>query len=115
MHCLFHPFFLFINRSAQACIVGSLRKHFPDLSVIGEEGEECSEGRAEWLHSNQSEEVLQCSGRVPERLRDVIDEDVTVWVDPLDGTAEYTQGLLDHVTVLVGECCFDFYICFLCM
>lgn len=24
------------------------------------------------------------------------------WVDPLDGTKEYTQGLLDHVTVLVG-------------
>merc|ERR1719422_1267553 len=27
---------------------------------------------------------------------------LTVWVDPLDGTAEYTQGLLDHVTVLIG-------------
>ena len=43
--------------------------------------------------------------------------DLTVWVDPLDGTKEYTQvvdmkyravlhiplqGLLDHVTVLIG-------------
>ena len=25
-----------------------------------------------------------------------------VWVDPLDGTKEFTQGLLDHVTVLIG-------------
>lgn len=25
-----------------------------------------------------------------------------MWVDPLDGTSEYTQGLLDHVTVLIG-------------
>jgi len=29
-------------------------------------------------------------------------EQLTVWVDPLDGTKEYTQGLLDHVTVLIG-------------
>lgn len=25
-----------------------------------------------------------------------------MWVDPLDGTSEFTQGLLDHVTVLIG-------------
>lgn len=25
-----------------------------------------------------------------------------VWVDPLDGTAEYTQGFLERVTVLIG-------------
>lgn len=25
-----------------------------------------------------------------------------MWVDPLDGTSEYTQGFLDHVTVLIG-------------
>lgn len=25
-----------------------------------------------------------------------------VWVDPLDGTSEFTEGLLDHVTVLIG-------------
>lgn len=25
-----------------------------------------------------------------------------MWVDPVDGTAEYTEGLLDHVTVLIG-------------
>ena len=27
---------------------------------------------------------------------------VVVWVDPLDGTAEYTQGFVEHVTVLIG-------------
>lgn len=25
-----------------------------------------------------------------------------MWVDPLDGTSEYTQGFVDHVTVLIG-------------
>ncbi|XP_055957280.1 3'(2'),5'-bisphosphate nucleotidase 1, partial [Patella vulgata] len=32
----------------------------------------------------------------------VQDDEVVIWVDPLDGTAEYTQGFLDHVTVLIG-------------
>uniref|UniRef100_A0A8C9FVI1 3'(2'),5'-bisphosphate nucleotidase 1 n=1 Tax=Pavo cristatus TaxID=9049 RepID=A0A8C9FVI1_PAVCR len=27
---------------------------------------------------------------------------LVIWVDPLDGTKEYTEGLLDHVTVLIG-------------
>ena len=35
-------------------------------------------------------------------LKNVKIEDLTVWVDPLDGTKEYTEGYLDHVTVLVG-------------
>jgi 3'(2'), 5'-bisphosphate nucleotidase len=25
-----------------------------------------------------------------------------IWVDPLDGTAEFTSGFLDHVTILIG-------------
>ncbi|XP_038667921.1 3'(2'),5'-bisphosphate nucleotidase 1 isoform X2 [Scyliorhinus canicula] len=32
----------------------------------------------------------------------IIGEEIVVWVDPLDGTKEYTEGLLDHVTVLIG-------------
>ena len=27
---------------------------------------------------------------------------MVVWVDPLDGTTEYTQGFVEHVTVLIG-------------
>merc|ERR1712133_277420 len=38
----------------------------------------------------------------PERYHGLGLGDLTVWVDPLDGTKEYTQGLLDHVTVLIG-------------
>nr|XP_058895861.1 3'(2'),5'-bisphosphate nucleotidase 1 isoform X4 [Kogia breviceps] len=32
----------------------------------------------------------------------IIGEELVVWVDPLDGTKEYTEGLLDNVTVLIG-------------
>lgn len=32
----------------------------------------------------------------------VVYPQIVVWVDPLDGTQEYSQGFLDHVTVLIG-------------
>lgn len=40
----------------------------------------------------------------PQEWTSVPGEKIVVWVDPLDGTSEYTQGLLDHVTVLIGIC-----------
>lgn len=40
--------------------------------------------------------------KCPEEFHNISDEDVVVWVDPLDGTSEFTQGLLDHVTILIG-------------
>ena len=38
---------------------------------------------------------LQC----PDEFRAATEDQFVVWVDPLDGTSEYTQGNLDHVTV----------------
>ena len=39
---------------------------------------------------------------MPESLLNANLSDFTVWVDPLDATKEYTEGFLDHVTVLIG-------------
>lgn len=89
------------DRSAQNCILASLAKQFPSLKVVGEEGElDCSQIPADWVVEARSEAVfdLEC----PAAYVDIPLEEMTVWVDPLDGTAEYTQGLLDHVTVLIG-------------
>ena len=48
----------------------------------------------------ETEEVLQCP--CPPDLQGVALSDVVVWVDPLDGTSEFTRGFLDHVTTLIG-------------
>jgi len=89
------------DRSAQNCIIASLAKQFPKLTVVGEEGEQDLTGvPAEWIVSSADPEAAKLS--CPEKYKDVAMADLTVWVDPLDGTKEYTQGLLDHVTVLIG-------------
>jgi len=95
------------DRSAQKCIIASLYKQFPSAQLYGEEestAEDCKDVQADWVETEQDAEVLSHADGLPEHLREVQEKDVVVWIDPLDGTAEYTQGLLDHVTVLIGIC-----------
>jgi len=89
------------DRSAQQCIVASLAHQFPGLAVVGEEGEQDLSGiPGDWVVGGRSEEAALLLP--PPHLSSTPLEELTVWVDPLDGTAEFTQGLLDHVTVLIG-------------
>lgn len=46
------------------------------------------------------ESILQ--HKCPEEFQNLKDEDIIVWVDPLDGTSEFANGCLDHVTILIG-------------
>ncbi|KAB0805164.1 hypothetical protein PPYR_02134 [Photinus pyralis] len=88
------------DRSAERCLMASLSQQYPNLTIIGEEGGSSCEVPSDWIVTDCDQHVLlqQC----PSEYIDVPSSDVTVWIDPLDGTTEYTQGLLDHVTVLVG-------------
>ncbi|XP_064622077.1 3'(2'),5'-bisphosphate nucleotidase 1-like isoform X2 [Lineus longissimus] len=107
------------DRSAQRCIVASLHKQFPKIAIFGEEdSDNLPSGMKTGLSSGEPDQTLDpdpnpefivtdfdqdvLKESCPDDLADVKDEDVVVWVDPLDGTSEYTQGLLDHVTVLIG-------------
>lgn len=88
------------DRSVQRCIVTSLSRQFPKLTIIGEETLEEKKISDDWIITDHDKDVLSTS--LPDHLKDVKEEDLVVWVDPLDGTKEYTQGFLDHVTILVG-------------
>ncbi len=93
------------DRSAQKSIMASLRTSFPKANLYGEEEDDPQEVvPPDWIEKGLEQSVLQMSDKLPEDLKNVKEEDIVVWVDPLDGTAEYTQGLLDHVTVLIGIC-----------
>nr|ABF82444.1 biphosphate nucleotidase [Paracentrotus lividus] len=86
------------DRKAQRCIVSSLQTRFPGITVIGEE--DLIESATDLIEMGDSEDVL--SKACPDSLKSVSLADIVVWVDPVDGTKEYTQGFLDHVTVLIG-------------
>ncbi|CAH2094572.1 unnamed protein product [Euphydryas editha] len=90
------------DRSAQRCIIASLTAQYPKINIIGEEDNPDNEGEVcnDWLTIDADKEIL--SLECPPFLQGVKEEDIVVWVDPLDGTSEYTQGFLEHVTVLIG-------------
>ncbi|KAG6463283.1 hypothetical protein O3G_MSEX013780 [Manduca sexta] len=90
------------DRSAQRCIIASLATLYPKLNIIGEEDNANNVGdvSSDWLVVDADKDVL--SLQCPVHLQSVKEEDIVVWVDPLDGTSEYTQGFLEHVTVLIG-------------
>ncbi|XP_076284584.1 3'(2'),5'-bisphosphate nucleotidase 1 [Lasioglossum baleicum] len=88
------------DRCAQRCIIASLSSQFPNVTIIGEEEASNCDVPFDWMVSEVDQEILKL--KVPAHLENIDPKDVCVWVDPLDGTSEYTQGLVEHVTVLVG-------------
>lgn len=93
------------DRAAQFCIEKSLQKKFMNrLRIIGEEEVTSS---VPTLELEVSPNVLSNDKNCKEELRGIREEDVVVWVDPLDGTSEFVEGkdnaeLLVQVTVLIG-------------
>ncbi|PWA27877.1 hypothetical protein CCH79_00000516, partial [Gambusia affinis] len=114
------------DRLAQKSICASLSRRFPKVTIIGEEDLPCEEVQEDMIENGQAEEILQkiC----PKEYEALKEEELVVWVDPLDGTKEYTEAssclhlqvvdqelhkeldkthstairLLDNVTVLIG-------------
>nr|XP_057927766.1 3'(2'),5'-bisphosphate nucleotidase 1 [Doryrhamphus excisus] len=88
------------DRLAQKSICASLSRHFPKVTIIGEEDLSPEEVTEDLIENGHAEEILK--KMCPAEYSSVKEEELVVWVDPLDGTKEYTEGLLDNVTVLIG-------------
>lgn len=88
------------DRLAQQSICASLSRRFPKITIIGEEDLPSEEVKEDLIENGQAEEILQKT--CPAEYSGLKEEELVVWVDPLDGTKEYTEGLLDNVTVLIG-------------
>lgn len=87
---------------SQLNIIKSLEKMFPKLKFCGEEGDLKDE--YEDLVTTVDQNTLDLSLNLPEYYNAIKEEDLFVWVDPLDGTREYTEGpeVSKEVTVLIG-------------
>ncbi|GMR36885.1 hypothetical protein PMAYCL1PPCAC_07080, partial [Pristionchus mayeri] len=93
------------DRAAQYLIVQSLHRKFKDICIIGEEEKVSA---VEVLEDGAALDVLSLS--FPPELASIEESnDVVVWVDPLDGTTEFSRAkdktsveTLQQVTVLIG-------------
>lgn len=63
------------DRSAQLCIISSLARQFPNVTIIGEEGESSCECPPEWIISGADQEVLELA--CPEQYQDIAESDVS--------------------------------------
>lgn len=89
------------DRSVQRCIVASLSKQFPGVTIIGEEGAtDLKDVPSDFIITDFDQEFLK--NQCPDALANINEKDLVVWVDPMDGTSEYTEGILECVTVLIG-------------
>ncbi|CAK9305008.1 unnamed protein product [Gordionus sp. m RMFG-2023] len=92
------------DRLSQRWIFNYLKYHFPKLRIIGEEDiAETPIENQEKLNSieiPEAKKILSLS--CPKEYMGIEENKVVIWVDPLDGTSEFTEGHLDHVTVLIG-------------
>lgn len=89
------------DRTAQRLIVASLAKGYPKCKIVGEEElEDDKEADLKLIDLSFDEDVLKHN--LPAQYSDVREEDLVIWVDPLDGTTEFVKGCLESVTVLIG-------------
>merc|ERR1712212_206687 len=90
------------DRAVQRLIISTLSAKFPGVNIIGEEdGDDGSDGaKKDKVIEEQDAEVL--SKTLPAELQGVKPEQITIWIDPLDGTMEFIDRLLHHVTILIG-------------
>lgn len=96
------------DRRAQQLIVKAFHEAFPKLTVVGEEeglGEaEETAGAAEASAppAQTSDEAAALAADYPAELRSIPLSELCVWVDPLDGTKEFTKRNFEAVTCLIG-------------
>ena len=86
------------DKAAQIAIIGSLRSEWgEDLNIVGEEDEDDAkiEGDFDPLRKDIFEDDLPESAELDM-------SQVTLFVDPLDGTREFVEGRIESCQVLVG-------------
>nr|ACO10671.1 32,5-bisphosphate nucleotidase 1 [Caligus rogercresseyi] len=89
------------DRTVSDVLLLSFHKAFPDLKVISEEGKHYfDEALAQRHVVNLSESNTEYT--LPKEFGNVTMDDLTVWIDPLDGTKEFADGFLERVTILIG-------------
>ncbi|KAK2843952.1 hypothetical protein Q5P01_010611 [Channa striata] len=73
-----------------------IRNTFPEITVNSEERYDLVDKAEIWSREIPTEILNKIEGG-----KDVPAESITVWIDPLDATQEYTENLVNYVTTMV--------------
>lgn len=73
------------DRQCQQLIVGSLLTQYKNLTIIGEEGVTNLKDVPSHLILDEINEDFLKNHKCPENLKDITDDQLVIWVDPLDG------------------------------
>ena len=101
------------DTSAQRIIVSSILGVYPNLHIVGEEDESVEVDieyqrklRNDLLNGHEWTVPTTTSSSIHNELppKELEMDQVTVYVDPLDGTREFVEGRLDNVQSLIGVC-----------
>jgi 3'(2'), 5'-bisphosphate nucleotidase len=92
---------------AQNMIISSLHSAFPTLKIVGEEDDTAAAASFPLTLDTFSPTTTLVDAEplfahIPASVASLTMDKITVWVDPLDGTREYTLGHVDNVTTLIG-------------
>lgn len=84
---------------AQQTIMSMLRVKWPQITIVGEE--DCSQAPIQDFELN-FDRLKEFNDKVSPEFKSVDLKDIVIFVDPLDATKEYTKGILEAVTTLIG-------------
>ncbi|XP_070701775.1 inositol monophosphatase 3 [Pempheris klunzingeri] len=73
-----------------------MKNTFPEVTVNSEEHDNMVDKSAAWSRDIPADILDKIEGG-----KDVPAESITVWIDPLDATQEYTENLVKYVTTMV--------------
>nr|XP_054772836.1 inositol monophosphatase 3-like [Lytechinus pictus] len=86
------------DMKSHEAILSGFQKSFPSVYVVSEEHEDktfdLDKVKAVSKDLPEVSNIIQSDEKIP-------NSDITVWVDPLDATQEYTEDLVEYVTTMV--------------
>lgn len=88
------------DRLSQAIIISNLAERFPDCLICGEEDGSVEYNKSYLLDLEDDKFIV--GQEYPSQYANLTQKDITIWVDPLDGTSEFVSGKPESVTVLIG-------------